>query len=137
MKELNESLWLILDCLSDGDEPFESIDKSVLESNNSYSADDTRQMLFDLYKRGFIKVSQIPIEPLGQGFQEKELTPKNVEELMGDVVIYYDEYKFKRNYLWEFDAGNKGISAGVPFGIWIARTDEGTEEYSKDIYMKF
>ena len=137
MNELNECQCLILEYLSDGDEPFESIDKMVLEINSSYSADYTRQMLFDLYKCDFIEIRQIPINPLGQSFIEKQLMPKNVEELMGDVVSFYYEYKLKRDYLWEFDAGNKGIPAGIPFGIWIARTEKGTEEYNKDIYNKY
>ena len=131
---LNNIEFFILDSVVDCDMPFEFVDSTVKDIDQNLTPQDTVNTLYKLYKLGFIKISQIPIRALKQGFIEKIIHPNEPSDLMGDLSEFFNEYCKIRTYLWYLEIGSKG---GVPFGVWIDLTDLGRQEWNKDIYKKY
>lgn len=140
-KTLNAIQWYILAGLADGDEPFEAVDGNLKAIGKAigkeFDPEDILIALFELYKLGFITIKQMPISPLGQNFEEKDINPDNPHEMLGDLEQFYDLYCQKREYLWKFDAGNRGEPAGIPFGIWFDMTERGRSELNKPDYEEY
>ena len=137
MNKLSKLQWGILDSLVDQDEPFEAIYNSLKDININIEPNEMLEELFNLYKSHYITIKQIPITPLGQNFKKKNIEPFSPTEILGDLEQYYHLYCEKKDYLWKFDAGNTGSSAGIPFGIWIDITEKGRTEWENPSYKEY
>jgi hypothetical protein len=132
MKSLTEIEWFILGALRDDYiEPFEFIDKIVMNKDKSFTPDNTLEIIFKLVINKMVIVKQEPIPAFGQVFKEKRIYPKVKEEILGDLYEYFQNYLKKRDYLSKMASGVTKGEAGIPFGIYFGITPQGEEEYIK------
>ena len=111
-------LKILKEMNSDLAEPFEYIDNLVEEFLTQPAPQVTLELIFKLYKEGYLTICQIPLKVLGQGkrFAENDIVPKIPEDVVGDLKEAFQEY-CKRRKKW-----NQSQASGLPFGIYISMT---------------
>ena len=133
--ELSQVEWSILDMLSLDAEPLEVIDGLVKQFAPQSTADDSLQITYNLYRMGFLKIRQIPVQALGQWFPKREVCPCQPLDVVGDLRSSYRKFRQTRHYLGNYQAN--GVVTGIPFGIWLVLTADGKQEADRDLYRKY
>jgi hypothetical protein len=131
---LSKLEWKILEGISyDVSEPLEVVDELVMNFVESSDPLETLMIIYELYKKEFVKVYQQPITAFAQNqdFERKELKPTKPIEVVGDLWNVFQNYSIKRDYL------EKIGDTGVPFGIYIAITEKGQKEIERKEYTCF
>ncbi len=132
---LSQLEWSILDMLSLDAEPLEIVDGLVKQFAPQSNAADTLQIIFNLYRMGFLAIRQIPVQAFGQSFPKRELNPCQPLDVVGDLRSSYRKFRKTRHYLSSYQAN--GVVTGIPFGIWLVLAPDGHHEADRDLYRKY
>lgn len=131
---LTKMEWSILEGISyDSEEPIEYVDSLVLENEPRLSAYETLDVVFQLFQKKFIEITQIPIKGLKQNndFEKKVISPSKPIDIVGSLWNEFKAFAEKRDYL------EKNGDTGVPLGIYIGLTSKGSEEIEKQEYSQY
>ena len=126
-----------LNALADGIEPVEFVLGSFEEEGITLSRDEFLAVMFGLFRRGYITISQAPIPAFGQQFSERTITPASPEDIVGDLEIAFRDTHAHGGYLRSVAIPADITPAGVPFGIYFDLTPEGRAEWDLPEYESF
>jgi hypothetical protein len=127
----------VLNALADGIEPLEFVLGSLSGEGIRLSRDEFLVLMFGLFRRGYITVSQAPIPAFGQQFSERAITPARPEDIPGDLEVAFQETYAHGGYLRSAAIPADTPPAGVPFGIYFALTPAGRTEWDQPQYESF
>ena len=126
-----------LNALADGIEPVEFVLGSLQGEGITLSGNEFLAVMFGLFRRGYITVSQAPIPAFGQEFSERTITPDRPEDIVGDLEVAFRETYARGGYLRNAAIPAETPPAGVPFGIYFDLTPEGRTEWDLPQYESF
>ena len=126
-----------LNALADGTEPLEFVLGSLEQEGIKPSRDEFLALMFGLFRRGYITISQAPIPAFGQQFSERAITPASPEDIVGDLEVAFRDTHAHGGYLRSVAVPADTTPAGVPFGIYFDLTAEGRAEWDLPEYESF
>jgi hypothetical protein len=126
-----------LNALADGIEPLEFVLGSLEGEGIKLSRDEFLALMFGLFRRGYITISQAPIPSFGQEFSERAITPASPEDLAGDLKVPFQETYAHGGYLRSAATPANTPPAGIPFGIYFDLTPAGRAEWDLPQYEVF
>ena len=126
-----------LNALADGIEPLEFVLGSLEEQGIRLSRDEFLVLMFGLFRRGYITISQAPIPAFGQEFSERPIAPACPEDIAGDLEVAFQETYAHGGYLRSAAIPADTPPAGIPFGIYFDLTPTGRAEWDLPEYESF
>ena len=126
--ELSPAEWHALDSMLDDIEPVEEVARAIREAGIVFSADEFLATMLSLFRRGFITIRQAPIPAFDQEFSDREITPLQSSEIVGDLDAEFRATYAHGDYLRRVSIPADSEPAGVPFGIYFNLTSSGRAE---------
>ena len=123
--------------LADGIEPLEFVLGSLEGEGIKLSRDEFLTLMFGLFRRGYITISQAPIPAFGQEFSERAITPACPEDIAGDLEVAFRDTYVHGGYLRSAAIPAGTPPAGVPFGMYFDLTPAGRTEWDLPEYESF
>ena len=126
-----------LNALADGIEPLEFVLGSLSGEGIKPSREEFLVLMFGLFRRGYITITQAPIPAFGQEFSERAINPVCPEDVAGDLEVEFQKTYAHGGYLRSAAIPADALPAGVPFGIYFDLTPAGRAEWGQPQYESF
>ena len=130
--KLNKLQWFILDTLVNGSEPLEQVYLDLQYDSLVSSPDVLLPEILQLSKMDFVTLRQESLgESAGQSFENRDIQPNAVEQVLGDLQEQYHRFKAKGDYVKCF------CDSGIPFGVYLKMSDSGRAERDRPEYESY